>query len=244
MFQRYGADVLVHVIHLLFAIAHKATSVQYMELNPMKKPFFNRFAGLTLSFWLIACTALPSHSQERDTFPGGSPYYSYGVSQSKENFVNVERAQSDYSLHKGQRTWAETKPRVSPGEFNMLQSYYPLSVRWQLKDGRQFIAENIDVRAIMREYFKSNDIKLPWQKEGRPRDGKGDYNPSLVHEVKDDTVIIKWHVITNTTPVNERFTASGAATRWQRTREEFVVTTIKGTPTSGIDFEKKWEFNK
>lgn len=206
--------------------------------------FLTTLPRLALLLWLAACTALPSHSQERDYFPGGSPYYSYGVSQSKENFADVEIAQSTYGMYSKERHWATIRPMVAPGFYNMLQAYFPLSVRWQLKDGRQFMAENIDVRAIMREYFKSNDIQLPWQKEGRPRAKAGDADPTLVHEIKDDTIIIKWLITTNHTPVNERFTPSGAATYWQRTREEFIVTVIKGTPTSGIDFDKKWEFNK
>ena len=75
-------------------------------------------------------------------------------------------------------------------------------------------------------------------------DRKGDYEPSLVREIKDDTVIIKWLLITNHTPVSERFTPSGAATRWKRTAEEFIVTTIKGVSTSGIDFDKWVEISK
>lgn len=126
----------------------------------------------------------------------------------------------------------------------MLQMYYPLDVRWKLKDGREFMLEKIDIRAIMREYFKTHDIQIPWQKEHRPKADVGDLYPSLVHEVKDDTVIIKWMVRTNHTPVSERFTPTGAATHWKFTDEEFIVTTIKGAPTSGIDFDKWVEILK
>lgn len=206
------------------------------------KTILCRVATLALILFLSACTAV-APSQERDYFPGGSPFYDYGVSQSKENFANVERAQSDYSLYPKHRRWTDDKPGVGVNTL-MLQAYYPLHVRWQLKDGRQFIAENIDIRGIMREYFRNHDIKLPWQKEGRPKAKSGDGSPALVHEIKDDGVIIKWLITTNHTPVNERFTPSGAATRWRFTDEEFVVTTIKGTPTSGINFDKWVEISK
>ncbi len=126
---------------------------------------------------------------------------------------------------------------------NILQSYYPLSVRWQLKNGQQYMLENIDVRSIMQQYFQTNTIDLPWNKEGRPRAKSGDFDPALVHEVKDDTLLIKWLIITNTTPVSERFTTQGAATRWVFVYEELLVATIKGTPTQRIDFKKVWEFN-
>jgi hypothetical protein len=212
------------------------------------KKLLHRFGILCLALWLSACASAGGSAsgqpQGRDYFPGGVPYYSYGVSQSKENFANVDKAQSYYGLYTKQRTWADIKPARAPGSINMLQMYYPLDVRWKLKDGREFMLEKIDIRAIMREYFKTNDIQMPWQKEGRRKEGPSDGYPSLVHEVKDDTVIIKWLVTTNHTPVAERFTPSGAATRWKFTDEEFIVTTVKGVPTSGIDFDKWIEILK
>jgi hypothetical protein len=198
----------------------------------------------SLVLWLAACGAMPATSQTRDYLPGGAQFYSYGVSQSKENFENIERAQSDYTLFKGSRHWIDITPRKSPAEFNVLQAYYPLHARWKLKDGREFIAEAIDIRAIMREYFKTNQIKLPWQLEGRSKAPHGDYPPSLVHELKDDTVIIKWLITTNLTPVEERFAPSGAAVKWKLSDQEFIVNTVKGTPTSGIDFENRRDSKK
>lgn len=194
-------------------------------------------------FLVLAGCATHGSQQTRDYLPGGAAFFSFGISQSKANFENIEIAQSDYALYSDRRTWMKINPVRAGGMINMQQVYSPLSVRWQLKDGRQFILENIDVRSIMREYFKTQDLQLPWGKEGRPRAKSGDFDPSLVHEVKDDTVLIKWLIITNRTPVNERFTASGAATRWDFSYEEFVVIALKGVPTQGIDFTKVWEFN-
>ena len=180
----------------------------------------------------------------RDYFPGGSPVYAWESGQSKENFVNVERAQVEYSPYKAQRVWIDFQGtnRASASMIG-LQAYYPLHVRWKLKDGREFILENIDTSAIMREYFKTHDIQMPWQREGRPKHAVGDPAPLLTHEVTDDTVRIKWVITTNRTPVNQRLTATGAATKWDFADEEFLVATLKGVPTSGIEFNKKWEFN-
>ncbi|MFA9263234.1 MAG: hypothetical protein ACEQSB_08000, partial [Undibacterium sp.] len=87
--------------------------------------------------------------QSRDYFPGGTGFYNYGQSQSKENFANVERAQSSYRMNAKERVWANITPNSRPfGNVIGLQAYYPLDVRWKLKDGREFILENIDVRAI------------------------------------------------------------------------------------------------
>ncbi len=212
------------------------------------KKLLHRFGILCLALWLSACASAGGSAsgqpQGRDYFPGGVSYYSYGVSQSKENFANVDKAQSYYGLYTKQRTWADIKPARAPGSINMLQMYYPLDVRWKLKDGREFMLEKIDIRAIMREYFKTNNIQMPWQKERRAMDRDGDYQPSLVHEIKDDTVVIKWMLRINQTPIDDRFTATGAATRWKITDEEFIVTTIKGVPTSGIDFDKWIEILK
>lgn len=208
------------------------------------KQLFQRFAIIYLALWLSACASVSGQTQGRDYFPGGVPFYSYGVSQSKENFANVERAQSYYGMYTKERWWSSIKPARAPGSVNMLQTYYPLDVRWKLKDGREFILEKIDIRDIMREYFKTHDIQISWQQEARPKADVGDLYPSLVHEVKDDTVIIKWMIRTNHTSVSERFTSTGAATRWKFTDEEFIVTTIKGVATSGIDFDKWVEILK
>lgn len=209
--------------------------------------FLKRITLLLAWALLSACVSNSAgvrSSTGADYFPGGSPYYSYGVVQSKENFANVERAQSNYGRYSKQRSWLDMRVERAPGTINMLQAYYPLHVRWKLKDGREFILENIDIRSIMREYFKTNDIQLQWQREGRERDSLGDYYASLVHEIKDDTVIIKWFLIINRTPPGERFNSSGAANRWKLVDEQHIVTTLKGKPTSGIDFENKWERKK
>jgi hypothetical protein len=216
--------------------------------------------GLLCSFLaigLLACAAprpdygpgTPAQSvpSGRDYFPGGDIWYSWGPAQSKENFANIERAQWATGMYTKQRTWEGITPtpnsRVSGG-LNTLPAYYPLHVRWKLKDGREFLLEYIDIRAIMREYFKTHDLKQQWQRENRPRDKVGDYAPTLAHEIKDDTVIIKWYLRINRTPVDQRLTASGAATKWDIVNEEYFVTSIPGKPTSGIDFENKSEIRK
>ena len=203
--------------------------------------------GLTLTLSLLACASGPggSAAQGRDYFPGGSPDYAWGLSQKREDFAQVEKAQSYYGLYAKVRTWQyiTTSSRASATIIG-LHAYYPLHVRWKLKDGREFMLENIDIRAIMREYFKSHDIPLQWQREGRPKAKSGDSGPLLAHEVKDDTVRIKWVISTNHTPVDKRFTPSGAATRWVTTDEEHLITTLQGVPTSGIDFNNWYEIRK
>ena len=211
------------------------------------RTYFYRLTAILLALLLGACATGPAGAPSQksiaaapyaaDYFPGGSQFYSYGVSQSKENFANVERAQSDYSLYAGPRHWVNITVGHSPSEFNLLQAYYPLHVRWKLKDGREFILEKIDVRAVMREYFKTHQLQLQHQKEGRAWDSIGDSHPSFVHEVNGDDVVLKWLLTTNKTPVKERLQPNGAANRWSFVYEEHIVTSIKGKPTSGIDFE-------
>lgn len=208
------------------------------------KTLFKKVTLLMLALCLAACASTGPMRQSSAPLPGDAQYYSYGVSQSKENFANVARAQSDYTLYADRRTWGDDKPGRAPSMMNMLQIYYPLHVRWELKDGRQFILEDIDVAAIMREYFKTHHVELQHQREGRSRDSVGDYGPSFVHEVRDDMVILKWLITTNHTPINERLKPTGKANRWTLTEEEHTVIELKGQPTTGIDFEKRWEFNR
>ncbi len=200
-----------------------------------------------LSFLLVcvlflgACASGPI--KERDYLPGNSPFYSFGVAQSKENFANVRRAESAVGIYSDQRSWGWFEAGTAPGNISMVQSYFPFSVRWELKDGRQFILENVDVRGIMKEYFKTNDITLPWQKEGRKRD-RWEYDPALVYEVKDDHLRLKWLITDIVTPPEKRFLENGATTKWDLVRTEYLVAEIKGKPIQGIDFNQKWEFRK
>jgi hypothetical protein len=182
---------------------------------------------------------------QHDYFPGGFWMYSWGIGQSKESLENVERSQYSYGGTSNRRTWAETAPGGRPSAtMGGLQSYLPLHVRWKLKDGRELMLENIDVRSIMREYFKTHDIKLQWQRENRPKYRTGDYEPMLSYEVKDDAVLIKWIITINRTPPEQRLTPTGAATKSDTYDEFYPVAVIQGKPTSGIDFNKRFEFFK
>ena len=211
---------------------------------------------LFLAIGLMACAARPSADSTGapalsapsgpDYFPGGDRWYSWGPAQSKENFANVQQAQWATGMYTKQRSWGPisvSRSKVTPN-LNMLPAYYPLHVRWKLKDGREFMLENIDIRAIMREYFKTHDLKQQWQRENRPRAKVGDGGAVLGHEIKDDTVIIKWYIEINRTPVDQRLTATGAATKWDFAKEEHFVTSIPGRPTSGIDFDNWSEVRK
>ena len=66
----------------------------------------------------------------------------------------------------------------------------------------------------------------------------------IAHEIKDDTLLLKWVIRINRTPVNQRLTPTGAATQWDVYGEEHLMATIKGMPTTGIDFTKQDEPRK
>jgi hypothetical protein len=177
-----------------------------------------------------------------DYFPGGYSQYSYGTGQAKSNLDDVEIAQSSYGVWGPRRSWVRITAGQANGHLHGLQAYSPLHVRWKLKDGREFIVKNIDVRTLMHEYFKTNKLQLQWQKEGRPKSRVGDFGPVFAHEVKHDTVILKWVITINRTPVDKRLTPTGAANFWDTYDEEYVVAVLKGNPTSGIDFNNTREF--
>jgi hypothetical protein len=209
------------------------------------KKLFSYCLSLLLALTLASCThPLDATHQTTDYFPGGSQFYSFGTSQSQENFANVDRAQLHFGLYAKERGWEPLVVGHGSGRFNALQAYAPIDMRWRLKDGREFILENIDARALNQEYFKTHQILLQHQREHRPYHGAGDYDPALVVEVKDDTFILKWLLIINKTPVNERFQANGAANRWVREYEEHTIATLKGNPTSNINFDNWFETKK
>ena len=160
----------------------------------------------------------------------------------------MEAAQYYFGLFTSQRSWRDISFAHIQGVASVigLYNYFPIDVRWKLKDGREFLLEKIDVRAIMREYFKTQDIQLQWQKEKRNRDDVGDYGPMLALEVKDDVVRFKWVITTHHTPPEKRITPIGAGvgTPWVLTKSEFLVIEVKGKPTTGIDFANWLEMRK
>lgn len=213
-------------------------------------------AALALGLSLVGCVAnhpLPVRGDENifagsvqtDIFPGNYPYFSMGPFQRKENFENVQRAQWNRAIGREAKVWSDLIPSTSAtGNLGNLQSYRSLDVRWKLKDGREFILENIDVRSISNDYLRKNPIQLQWQRENRSRYVYGDFNPILSFEVSNDSVFIKWVITITRTPVSQRFTSSGAANRLETYEEEHVMAAIKGRPTSGIDFNKTYESRK
>lgn len=177
----------------------------------------------------------------RAPIPGGYWMYSFGSGQTKQHFENVEVAQSYYGLWSGRKSWSAIGPSTrAMGYIVGLQAYYPLHVRWKLKDGREFVLEDIDVPAIMRTYFRTHSLQLQWQRKQRAEAKVGDVEPLLAHAVKDDTVILKWVITFNRTPLNERLTPTEAATKWDFVDEEHIVVVLKGNSASGIDFSKKY----
>ena len=131
--------------------------------------------------------------------------------------------------------------KLPNGNIGNLQSYRKFDMRWKLKDGREFILENIDVRSYSMAYLGKNPLQLQWRRENRPKANIGDYGPLLTYEVKHDAVLLKWVIQLNLTPVNARLTATGAATMWNFQHEEYIFATIPGKPTSGIDFNNKYD---
>lgn len=178
----------------------------------------------------------------RAPIPGGYWMYAFGSGQKKENFEDVEIAQSDYGIWGFERNWIGLAPsRRAFGHISGLQLYFPLHVRWRMKDGREFILEYIDVPELMREYFKNKRIDLPWQREKRPKADIGDLSPTLAHEVKGDSLIIKWVITINRIPPMSRLTPEGKAVPFDTYDEEYIVAVIKGVPVTGLDFGKTRE---
>lgn len=213
----------------------------------------SRMFVMCLALCLAACASLPASSSgsinspsgvaTAQPMPGDAQFYGFGISQTKEDFANVEIAQSNFGMYRTSRAWIKFGPGKGVG-YAALRAYYPFDVRWKLKDGREFILENIDTAAIMREYFKTNLLLLIHQREKRPRHSVGDYDPALQFGVKDDTVVIKWLLILNHTPPSQRLQSSGAVNPWNTEHEEHFVIALKGKPSSGIDFTKTVEVLK
>lgn len=212
--------------------------------------YFKKLLLLTLFGLLAACASTATNNRQNfvnggaDYFPGGTDFYCYGYSNEKEYFLtHIEQAQSYYGLFAAPRTW--TPVGVGTGcTIIALQSYAPLSVRWKLKDGREFIIDALDLRPYLREYFKNNDITMPWIREGRTKDKLGDAEAALAFQIKEDGIYLIWYLRVTETPVEERFKRDAENPKgklWKMRTEFYPIATIKATQTSGIDFNKTYE---
>jgi hypothetical protein len=201
-------------------------------------------AGITLILALQACASegLPA-AGDRIPIPGGM--YSWGVDQRAEDFADVEIAQSQLLMWKDSRMWRPLTPTsVALARVLGLQRYYVMQARWKLKDGREFILESIDTGALVQEYFRAHGlIKTAWERENRTPT-VGDSSPILVHDIKGDTLRLKWVLTINRTPAHARLRADGAANPWATEREEQLIAVIKGVPASGLDFKTLYEPRK
>lgn len=203
------------------------------------------------SFWIAlllsllqACGSVNSTQRaERIPIPGGS--YSWGTSQKLEDLGNVEIVQSRMLLHSDYTgPWKEVlASRIAAARVSGLQSYFPMQARWRLKDGREFILKSVDQGALVREYMKTHQLKVQWEREGRDY-APGDADAKLTHDIKDDSLRLKWVITLNRTPVASRLKPSGAANLWMFEDEEHVVAVIKGVVTVGIDFTQKYDTSK
>lgn len=237
---------------LVCIVPHPSTGWLNMRNECMKNwiSFLWRLASIAIALWLSACSAAPAPIENRNPLLGDAKTYGFGVSQSKDDFANVEVAQLNFGMYKTRRSWEAILPNRGSTRYAALSYYYPFDMRWKLKDGREFIIENVDTAAVMREYLKTHQLLLQPQQEKRLRHPVGDYDPAIVVGVKDDTVVIKWQITMNRTPVEKRLPVmvngkpAMDGTPWKLENEEYFVTALKGIPTSGIDFTKQYEVRK
>jgi len=126
--------------------------------------------SLLLGIWLLAACAstdTPRNARGLHYLPGNAKSYSLGIGQSDENFAQILDAQWTYGRYSTTRFWNGISPGRNASATDLgYQVYYPMSFRWKLKDGREYMLENVNVAAIMQDYFKTHDIRLPWQKRG------------------------------------------------------------------------------
>jgi hypothetical protein len=193
---------------------------------------------------LHACASVnPTQLVGRIPIPGG--VYSWGTFQKVEALTNLEIAQSRVLVYSNYISpWRKVLPaNLALAQVSGLQSYFPMQARWRLKDGREFILESVDQGAYVREYMKTHEIRLQWEREGR-KFAAGDSQIMLAHDINDDTLRLKWVVTINRTPFHQRLRTDGAANPWKFEEEEHVIAVIRGAPASGIDFNQTYDPRK
>lgn len=200
---------------------------------------------LTSLVLLLAFHGCATQSAAPGTFdvpiPGGM--YGWGSDQGIEDFADVAVAQSELLMRgdHGSRMWQPITPTKYEAErIGGLRSYFPMRARWKLKDGREFILQSIDTAAIVRDYFSKHALfKVQWERENRAF-AVGDRWPTLVYDIKGDSLRLRWVLPINRTPVSQRTPDRREVIE----REVYPIATIKGQPTSGLNFDARYEPRK
>jgi hypothetical protein len=188
--------------------------------------------GIALVVLGCAPATLSPASSARGSVAIPSGQYSWGIDQRADDFADVEIAQSALLVSGGPSAWRSIVPtRYEAANLLSLERYYVMRARWKLKDGREFVLESVDIEAIMREYFSTHPpIRVQWEREGRPYE-LGDALPQLVHDVKGDSLRLRWVLRINRTPVQQR-----RSSPWAIEREVYPIAEIKGRQTTGLNF--------
>jgi hypothetical protein len=226
-----------------------------MKIFDFNKKFLT--ACLLALFLLVSCSTTTQRDIHRHQFVegmnvpdyilGGANGFCHG-SKTDKAYVDAtfEVAQGFFDTELHERRWRETYGRSSGITCNSGPYYYfyTISARWKLKDGREFIIDRAETRPIIREFFKTQDVLMPWDREKRPR--KDDLNPGLVMEFREDHVQLYWWLKVIDTPVSERWKSVRPRKefpdfKWQMHDELYPIGIIKGVPTTGIDFDKRYE---
>ncbi len=219
----------------------------------MKKLFTLLIVALVLSACSTA-TRYDLHRQQfvdgmviRDYFLGGADSYCFShYTKDKEQFDStIEKAEASFETSLTDRHWIpiRSSKNHSCGTSGM-RYYYQISARWKLKDGREFMIDRLNVRPLMREFFKTQDAPMQWVVGGRAK-GIGDGEPGVLLDVQGDSIVLYWVNHLNDQPFAERLIPDAQYPKGRYIaklrKEYYTAATVKGTPTSGIDFNKTYE---
>ncbi len=218
----------------------------------MRGGVFNsvRAMCLAFSFMLAASTSSAqlesgraSGSSTQGLVPGDALVFGVAIGQDWEYFRSkVKRAGFTFEFTEHPRYWMDFRYRLPWGPDSGSSQLVPISVRWELVDGRKFIAENVDVASFAGQAYDRVALTTQYFRWLRDK-GFAPLFPRLSLEVWEDLMILKWEL-----RINLAWRADG---RHAESLEEniesqfadvaYVIAKVKGQPAPQLDFSRRFE---
>lgn len=128
-------------------------------------------------------------------YPGKKIWHRTGYLVNREHLSSaVERAQFCMCFPGAPMVWREVGADDRPDSDEVgVMSPSHLYLRWQLKDGRKFRVDEVDIDALILENVGSHPfISKEWSVYSS--DGDDPIHPSLAYEIHEDSLIFRWIV--------------------------------------------------
>lgn len=110
--------------------------------------------------------------------PGGWSQYGFFVGQDWEYFnTHVRQAQFTFEFKEFPRFWMDFREGLLGSPRATIKGFFPMSFRWEMRDGRKFIADFVDIQRSSNESAQRINVPVQFMRE-QPRENHSKFFPN------------------------------------------------------------------